>query len=339
MAFVSSRRRMASFGVALDIDGVLLRGRDGVLPGARRALELLRRHRVPHIFMTNGGGILEEDKAKQLESLLGGGDGVINADSQILLAHTPMKDLVPELKNSTVLVLGCKDEIAVARKYGFRFPVTPQAYVRDHPEMYPFLKTSTRVPDTSPGVMHPIGAVLIMHDPVDWHLELQVCCDVLRGVDPMSTEHRRQIPLYNSNQDFVYADKYPSPRFAQGCFLLSLETLYQNFFDQRVDLNAPPIEIIRMGKPHLVTYKYAEKMMREQIGDAHPIQRFYGVGDNLASDIAGANGAGWRSALVLSGVYQPSGVYGREEDPPAHMIEQGVLEVIEKILAAEGIHV
>ena len=39
--------------------------------------------------MTNGGGVLEQDKAKSLEKLL----DVSIKPSQILLSHTPMKNL------------------------------------------------------------------------------------------------------------------------------------------------------------------------------------------------------------------------------------------------------
>ena len=55
-----------ALGVALDIDGVLLL-EDSVIPGATRALEMLRDQKIPHVFMTNGGGTLEENKASQLQ--------------------------------------------------------------------------------------------------------------------------------------------------------------------------------------------------------------------------------------------------------------------------------
>jgi hypothetical protein len=42
-----------SKGVALDIDGVLLRGKT-VLPRAVDALKLLRKEGIPHVFVTNG---------------------------------------------------------------------------------------------------------------------------------------------------------------------------------------------------------------------------------------------------------------------------------------------
>ena len=46
-----------SVGVALDVDGVLVRG-GAVIPGASSALKRLVKHKVPFVFVTNGGGWL-----------------------------------------------------------------------------------------------------------------------------------------------------------------------------------------------------------------------------------------------------------------------------------------
>ena len=51
MSRLLSPRR--SIGLAIDIDGVLLRG-ETVLSGASEALNLLRTLSIPHIFITNG---------------------------------------------------------------------------------------------------------------------------------------------------------------------------------------------------------------------------------------------------------------------------------------------
>lgn len=40
-------------GIALDIDGVLLRG-SKIIPRARDAMKLIHDHEIPHVFMTNG---------------------------------------------------------------------------------------------------------------------------------------------------------------------------------------------------------------------------------------------------------------------------------------------
>ena len=50
---------------AFDLDGVLIRGKGGV-PGAVEALKRLTALRVPFIFVTNGGGVTEANKAAEL---------------------------------------------------------------------------------------------------------------------------------------------------------------------------------------------------------------------------------------------------------------------------------
>nr|KAF6368636.1 haloacid dehalogenase like hydrolase domain containing 5 [Myotis myotis] len=47
-----------------------------------------------------------------------------------------------------------------------------------------------------------------------------------------------------------------------------------------------------MGKPSILTYQYAEELIRRQAerrGWAAPIQKLYAVGDNPMSDVYGAN--------------------------------------------------
>lgn len=69
-----------------------------------------------------------------------------------------------------------------------------------------------------------------------------------------------------------------------------------------------------------------------------PLRAIYMIGDNPASDIAGANGANknssitWRSVLVESGVYKPGTV---PEHAPT-TIKANVWEAIDWILSEEG---
>ena len=60
---------MKKVAVALDIDGVLLRGKD-VLKGARTAISKLNDHEIPYVFLTNGGGVKESEKALILSEKL-----------------------------------------------------------------------------------------------------------------------------------------------------------------------------------------------------------------------------------------------------------------------------
>jgi HAD superfamily hydrolase (TIGR01450 family) len=93
--------KVCPVAVALDIDGVILRGGD-VLSGAVDAVRRLKENNVPVVFMTNGGGVTEAEKARSLQSKL----GIIIHEGQILLAHTPFKEVALRYERESVLVLG-----------------------------------------------------------------------------------------------------------------------------------------------------------------------------------------------------------------------------------------
>ena len=67
---LSAKVAIPPFGVLLDIDGVLVRGRKPI-PGAREALEMLRQSDVPTVFLTNGGCESEKEAAERLSDKIG----------------------------------------------------------------------------------------------------------------------------------------------------------------------------------------------------------------------------------------------------------------------------
>ena len=36
----------------------------------------------------------------------------------------------------------------------------------------------------------------------------------------------KEVPLYYSNPDVIYANEFPAPRFGQGCFAAALDAVY-----------------------------------------------------------------------------------------------------------------
>ncbi|GLC44804.1 hypothetical protein PLESTB_001212300 [Pleodorina starrii] len=122
---------------AFDIDGVLIRGKH-VLPEALEAVRKLTHPdghwRYPVVFMTNGGGVCEARKAQQLSEWLG---VRVEAD-QVILSHTPMRDLVPELAQRPVLVSGRGDVLNVARSYGLQRVLHTRQLGRAMPAATPF---------------------------------------------------------------------------------------------------------------------------------------------------------------------------------------------------------
>jgi len=63
---VISNKERSTPALAFDVDGVLLRGPNPI-PGAREALEKLRKKKIPFMLLTNGGGSIEADKASTFE--------------------------------------------------------------------------------------------------------------------------------------------------------------------------------------------------------------------------------------------------------------------------------
>ncbi|TFJ88675.1 hypothetical protein NSK_000244 [Nannochloropsis salina CCMP1776] len=342
------------FAVAFDIDGVLVRGGNQI-PGAGRVLEYLVEaqsnpnvaRRVPFVFLTNGGGCMEDAKAHEMSDVFFPELPVPIRPSQVMLSHTPMKSLLPLYKDKQILALGSKDYAAVCRAYGFQHVVTVEDVLHAHPELYPF-KTYHKRHDLH---TDPFAAVFILHDPVDWAPEIQVLCDVfeggrLVGENPASSGKHSHIPIYSSNSDLVFSSGYAVPRLAQGAFLAAWEAVY------RACYGGKGIEINRFGKPWESSYRHAEKMLVHEArllgltGEDlpphkphehkhYPIQRVYAVGDNPLSDVDGANRADghhceWVSILVETGVYKEGMPHAAK-----HVVAD-VTEAFRLILELEG---
>ncbi|KAJ1421681.1 HAD-like domain-containing protein [Ochromonadaceae sp. CCMP2298] len=184
---VSSLKR-----VVFDIDGVLLRG-GRLIPGAAEAVRKLAVHKIPFVFVTNGGGMLEAEKAADLTKKL----GLLVAAEQVALCHSPMQMLAKRFADSRILVLGGEPRcLEVARAYGFRNALSITDMHNRYPNVYPLRQppNPTPLPSPSPSPSPPLSstvvevdAVMVFHDPVDWGLEMQLLCDVLRPTPPPTT--------------------------------------------------------------------------------------------------------------------------------------------------------
>ncbi|EFC35808.1 predicted protein [Naegleria gruberi] len=95
-----------------------------------------------------------------------------------------------------------------------------------------------------------------------------------------------------------------------GAFLEALDTLFFISNGKRQHL-----QYELFGKPHKVTYDYAKKVLIDQLRSSHAGHEdrdnvddmtIYAIGDNPLSDIKGANGAGFVSMLLRTGVWQSS---------------------------------
>ena len=321
--------------VVLDIDGVLLKG-GTVINGAASAIQKLADAKIPYVFVTNGGGMKEEQKARDLKKKL----GIEVLPEQVILSHTPFKNLKDTHENSKVLIVGGQPRcLDVARSYGFRNACTIESIHAENPGIYCLHEAHD--PDS---VSHdkdaPVEAVMVFHDPVNWGLEMQVLCDVLsphhvNTVDTPSNKQRGHIPFYVSNADVVYATDYPHPRFTQGAFVTAFQHLYQTYHNQ-------PLQVDYCGKPYNIQYEYATQVLQQEaqrIG-VHSSDTantatamYFGVGDNPKSDIRGANAAGphWRSVLVRTGLFNDRNASNDSIDP-AHYVCEDIVEAVQTII-------
>ncbi|GAQ90190.1 Haloacid dehalogenase-like hydrolase (HAD) superfamily protein [Klebsormidium nitens] len=348
-------RLQQTIGIAFDIDGVLLRGKTPI-EGASAALKQLHgtgpgdqdgktkagQALIPHVYLTNGGGVTEAAKAEELASLL----DVPVSEEQVILGHTPFKNYVDRYRDQRVLSVGKGDTKKVMEAYGFRHVVPMEEYVHEFPDIDPLApygpsarQTEARNPPDLPPE-HRIAAVFVVSDPVNWGRDIQVLCDVLRsGGFPghADTPHPPQVPLFLAADDFEYQAMFPVPRFGMGAFRIALESLFNRLYHK-------PLSHVAYGKPSPEPYRFALEALRKQHAQlcrpADPsatvsFDRVYMVGDNPKTDVRGALNAGhpWRPILTRTGVYRGNHrVYKSPGDGPGesgpHSFETPVMSTV-----------
>lgn len=274
-----------SFGVLLDIDGVLVRGRNAI-PGAREALEMLQQSDVPTVFLTNAGSESEKEAAERLSDKT----GFEVQEEQMVLSHTPLK-MFDWLHNKHVLVSAQGNMKEILQGYGF----SNISDIQDLKRAYPLLDMVDRKTRYDNANLYnadkefpPIEAVLLLGEAVRWETNLQLIIDLLiTNGSPYSSPGsppKEHIPVIVANTDLIYMSEAPLPRFGHGAFLLSLENLYKKLTGQEL------IYTEFLGKPYLTSYQYAEYCLNQNNGGiSGNIKSLYAVGDNLDTDIYGAN--------------------------------------------------
>ncbi|OZJ03754.1 hypothetical protein BZG36_03055 [Bifiguratus adelaidae] len=333
--------------IAFDIDGVLLRG-GHVLPEGKRALRMLngenpKKKKVPHVFITNGGGVTEDKRAADLSKKF----GVNILPSQIVQSHTPMKSLVDKYKDQLVLVVGgeglaCRE---VAKEYGFTKVAVPDDIAHWNSTVWPFRKLHPdyiKEKDSAETeaiaydfMTEPIAAVLVFHDSRDWGFDMQIIIDVLtsRGGyigTAQEGDIKQAVPLYFSNPDVIWSTDFPIPRYGQGALRIATGALFKH-------TTGKDMEYTLFGKPYSTTYAWAETTL-ENYAKAQGVtlppreeRKVYAIGDNPASDIKGALAQDrWEPILVKTGI-------AKENDPeyPAPYVMNHVEDAIKFILDKE----
>ncbi|KAI3369584.1 hypothetical protein L3Q82_024491, partial [Scortum barcoo] len=271
----------------VDVDGVLLRG-GSVIPAARRAFrKLLDKNNnflLPVVFVTNAGSCQRQHKAKQLSHLL----EVQIAPEQVVLSHSPLR-LLKSFHDKCVLVSGQGPVTDIANtldritSLGFQKVVSIEQLREYHPLLD--MVDHKRRPKLPVSIL-PVTAIILFGEPIRWETNLQLLMDVLLTngspgsmYDPQLSAH---LPVLACNMDLMWMAEAPSPRFGHGMFLLCLESVYRKLTGRELQYQA------LLGKPSLLTYQYAEHVLRLQ-NHNHKLTTIYAVGDNLMTDIYGAN--------------------------------------------------
>ena len=281
----------------LDIDGVFIRG-DTNIEGSGAALQKLTNNDIPWVMLTNGSGT-EGKKAESVSEII----GFKVPTERVIVSHTPLEGM-KELKEQRILISGTQSGVEAIQAYGFKNAVWSEDHMHKFPKNTPhkWRAGSTPSEDRNASLSPPceetlFNAVFVVGEPIDWHSELQLITDTLL-TDPVTGErtNSQSVPLYWFNDDILFAGDHPHPRLAGGAFYECINAVFKAITGTDTDL-----EVRRYGKPHPVQYQYALEQLRKQHKD---ISKIYCVGDNLLSDIKGANQSGdmFHSVLVLSGV-------------------------------------
>ncbi|XP_009072871.1 PREDICTED: cat eye syndrome critical region protein 5, partial [Acanthisitta chloris] len=236
--------------------------------------------------LTNAGNCLRSAKAAELSRAL----GLQVSPEQVVLSHSPLQ-LFSRFHHRCMLLAGQGPVEENARNLGFKHVVTIEALRKAYPllDMVDQSRRPKELPPPTTG-FPTIEGVILFGEPVRWETSLQLITDVLLSNGNPGAELRDvpypHLPILACNMDLLWMAEAKMPRFGHGTFLLCLENIYKKVTGKELKYEA------LIGKPSTVTYRYAEYLIKQQAekqGWKGPIQRLYAVGDNLMSDIYGAN--------------------------------------------------
>ncbi|KAJ9117383.1 hypothetical protein QFC24_006479 [Naganishia onofrii] len=127
-----------------------------------------------------------------------------------------------------------------------------------------------------------IAAIVVAHDSHDWGRDITLICELLgsqdgvfgtrkKGKEEMDSmvqgrqsagrpEGETDMPLIFSNPDLEWQSDYPLPRFGQGAFRMATEQIYKA-------TTGLDLKYQQYGKPHAVTYDFAQEMIMRHLHD------------------------------------------------------------------------
>ncbi|NP_001072058.1 uncharacterized protein LOC777961 [Takifugu rubripes] len=294
----SSSKPQPRFGLLFDIDGVLVRGRLPI-PAARKAFEKLVDSQgqfvVPVVFVTNAGNCLRQTKADQLSHIL----GVPITQDQVIMSHSPLR-MFKRLHDKCVLVSGQGPVLEIAKNLGFNNVVSIDILR----ESFPLLdmvdhNRRPKLPSNPVGKLPNVEAVILFGEPVRWETNLQLIIDVLLTNGNLGSAYNRQnLAVPTTPKTCLTSPCWPATWISCGWPRRSLRGLVTGRFSVAWRTSTSKItgEELKyealMGKPSELTYHFAEYLIRTQAVQRQwkiPITSLYAIGDNLMTDIYGAN--------------------------------------------------
>ena len=206
------------------------------------------------------------------------------------MSHSPLR-MFTQFHDKHVLVTGQGPVRDIATNLGFRNVTT----MRDLRQAFPSLDAVDHLrrraaPCAFESFFPRIEAVVLFGEPVRWETSLQLLIDVFitNGLPDTSptTFPYPHLPVLACNMDLQWMAEAVMPRFGHGAFLVSLENLYKKITGHDLVYTA------LVGKPSEITYRHGEHVLQnhaQHIGIKEPIKSIYCIGDNICTDIFGAN--------------------------------------------------
>ncbi|KAL7253031.1 hypothetical protein ACSBR1_007536 [Camellia fascicularis] len=349
-----SRPERSSFGIAFDIDGVILRGRvpiGGSPQSLRRLYGDSGTLKIPFLFLTNGGGIPESRRASELSDLL----GVKILPSQVVQGHSPFKGLLKRFENELIVATGKGEPALVMSEYGFKKVLSLDEYAAYFDNIDPVSQYKNWTTEQAFNRCNismdlvprynvfsdRVKAAFVISDPVDWGRDIQVLCDILRSGGLPAENNGHQPALYFAADDLEYQAAFPAERLGMGAFRIALESIFNR-------IHHSALEYTSFGKPNPFVFKNAETILRQIQASCHDdnvvgiedmvsldFKTLYMIGDNPVVDIKGAQQAGhpWFSILTRTGVFREK---ENHAEFPADLVVDTVEEAVEYIMSREG---
>ncbi|XP_015594726.1 haloacid dehalogenase-like hydrolase domain-containing 5 [Cephus cinctus] len=288
----SGARQLSSkpkFGLLFDIDGVIVRGKR-LLPPVPEAFKRLQgdngKFRVPTVFVTNSGSALRSEKAADLSKWI----GFEVSEDQVIMAHSPLQ-MFKQFHNRQFLISGQGPVREIAKELGFKKTTTMEELVQNFPSL-DYINVTKRNPRCGPvdPSFPQIEGIVLFSEPINWETSLQLMVDLLmtNGMPSAlpSLIPQPHIPVIACNMDLLWVSEAPIPRYGHGAYLFCLENLYKKVTSKNMIYTA------LVGKPSEITYHHANRMLLQHaksIGINENINTIYAIGDNINTDVFGAN--------------------------------------------------